>query len=126
MKSQFHGRLPIRRHRCAIRIRLKLVCLLADEPGNLDVAQAEEPLVRRLVTPDSLHVVEDVRLDVDLQALDLGAAVEVLGKLLRIRLGNLSQGGRLAIEPGLKIFERLGIPLGRVLGRLNPLPRGVS
>ena len=46
-----------------------------DDDRDIDVVETEEALVGRLVAPDRLHVEEDVVLDVNAKAVDLGDLV---------------------------------------------------
>src|SRR5687768_6742213 len=46
-------------------------CRIGRYVGNINIIKSEKPLVRRLMPPDSLHVIENVVLNMDAQPIDL-------------------------------------------------------
>ena len=95
--------------------------------GHVDVVEPEEALVRRLVAPDRLHVVEDVLLDVHAQPVDLGDPVVVLldGGRRACRPPPAARSPRPPAATSSRAFSRSARSSG-LLARSRPSPRAAS
>ena len=88
--------------------------------------QPEEALVRRLVAPDGLHVVEDVLPQVRQQPGDVRAMVEVLGDRLGVFLGDVVQRGDFTLQPEEQVARVFGRSLHRLLQGVLPAAAGFA
>ena len=90
--------------------------------------QSKEALIGRFVTPNRLHVIHDVGLNMDTKANDLSLSVEVIAQFLRVCFGERIQGCCFSFKSPLHFlflpccaFE--GIPRS-VFANLHSLRRG--
>ena len=92
------------------------------EYRNVQVIEAEVPLVRRLIRPYSLHVINDIVLDVKSQPIDLGQHAEMFGGGGGVLVDRHLQGGGFLIQVADQLIN-LGLrAIERVLGEVDSGP----